>query len=506
MASPERILSQLTEDAARLSALLDAAVDGVVIMGETGEIEAFSKSAARMFGYRSSEVIGKNVSILMPEPDRSKHDSYLRAYLETGNAKIIGIGREVTALRRDGSEFPADLSVGEAIRGGRRCFVGFVRDITGRKAVEEKMRLQDEELQLTLQKAPTGVVTADLFGHCLSVNQAACRMFGYNAKELIGKPFRKLMVPSHYRETVSCAIRIIRGEIKSMRMERQFRRKDGSLMHGIMHCGAIHDEAGQVIRLVTQIEDRTHQVLAEEKLRQQEERLTHVTRLSVLGEMVAGIAHEINQPLTAIKTYAEACDRLLASDANHREDIATTMKQISRQALRAAEVLQRLRRLAKRGQSERHMVNVQEVVTDAVKLAEVDARIHGQSIETSFDRDLPAVVADPIQVQQVLLNLLRNGMESMEQAGNQGIPIRINAHKDGDRMIRVDVTDSGAGIDPEHAPHIFEPFQTSKDSGMGIGLAISRSIIDSHGGKLAFERNPGHGVTFYFTLPTAGSN
>ena len=367
--------AELAADASKLQALLDAAVDGIVIIDEQGRIENFNKAAEAMFGFLASDLIGQNVSRLMPEPYSSEHDGYIARYLRTGDARIIGIGREVTGRRNDGIVFPIELSVGESVRSGERCFVGFIRDVTERKAIEER-------------------------------------------------------------------------------------------------------------------------------LRQQEEQLAHVTRLSTLGEMAAGIAHEINQPLTAISTYAEACSRLLAAGNIEPDELRTTLERISQQALRAGEVIRRLRRLAQRGTSGRDVIDVGTTVEETLRLAEADARAFGMTIQLDCESDLPPVIADPVQIQQVVLNLLRNALESLEEANNRTQPIRIEVRGKAPDDIVVRVTDYGVGIRDEHRAHLFEPFHTTKDAGMGIGLAISRTIITAHGGELSFKPNPEGGAVFEFTLPT----
>ncbi len=239
-------------------------------------------------------------------------------------------------------------------------------------------------------------------------------------------------------------------------------------------------------------------------------RLTHVTRLGTLGEMAASLAHEINQPLTAIATYSQACRRLIASGQASLEDLQETLGKVSAQAHRGGEVIRRLRSFGKDGESRRQLVSLNEMVEEAVKLADADARFHGSGIETDFTPELPPVVADPVQIQQVVLNLIRNGIDACEESGGtEGElkpPIRVTTALAPAEQVRVAVHDRGTGIDRDARDRLFEPFFTTKASGMGVGLAISRSIVTSHGGRLWFESRPGGGTTFFFSLPAQAAD
>ena len=355
-------------------ALLDATVDAIVVIDHEGRIETFNAAAEGIFGFSAEEVLGKNVSLLMPEPYRSEHDGYIHNYLETGNAKIIGIGREAKGIRKSGSVFPIDLSVGEIPTEGQPKFVGIVRDTTERKQ-------------------------------------------------------------------------------------------------------------------------------SEEEIHQTRERLAQFGRLSTLGEMAASLAHELNQPLTAIATYTQACQRLIESGQSDDEEILATLKKCTSQAQRAGEVIRRLRQFVKKKEVGRQEISCDDMIHDVAALAEVDARDNGIPLTIDVAEGLPNITVDAVQIQQVILNLIRNGIDSMINTDHvdEGISVSVS-HSENDQ-VKVAVTDHGNGITKEVEERIFQPFFTTKRSGMGLGLAISRSIIESHGGVLGFTKNPSGGTTFYFTLP-----
>lgn len=361
-------------DAAReLRALLDAAVDAVVVIDSNGRIETFNRAAEELFGYPAADTLGHNVSMLMPEPHRSAHDGYLRRYHETGEAHIIGLGREVVARRRDGSEFPASLAVGRVEGASPPRYVGFIRDISSRLAAE----------------------------------RAAA---------------------------------------------------------------------------------------------QAQERLTHVARLSTMGEMAAGLAHEINQPLAAITTYAQACQHLLAAgEPADSADIRESLAQISRQALRAGEVIRRLRAFVANREVRREPVACNQLIEDLVSLARPDARAHDVRLVLDVAPDLPQVMADVVQLQQVLINLIRNAIDATLAGGSaREVILRAVPMPEG---VEISVHDHGSGVEPGTLSKLFNPFFTTKAHGTGLGLAISRTIVHAHGGKLGYRPEPGGGACFHFTLP-----
>jgi two-component system sensor kinase FixL len=362
------------EGEARFRTVLETIQDALVVIDERGTIEAFSPSAERMFGYTAAEAIGQNVKILMPSPYQERHDSYLEHYLSTGERRIIGIGRVVTGLRKDGSTFPIELSVGEVVLEGRRIFTGFVRDLTSRKNAEREVATLQSEL-------------------------------------------------------------------------------------------------------------------------------SHVARVSEMGQMGSTLAHELNQPLAAIVNYLQACHRLLQNQPTPvAPRIQEAIEKAVAQADRAGQIIRRLREFVRKRETERHIEDLNTVVQEAVGLALVGAKAAGVVSHINLDHDVPVVMIDKVQIQQVVLNLVRNAVEAMAQATTRILTIETADHR-GEALVRV--IDTGSGMAPEVAAKLFEPFLTTKMTGMGIGLSISRSIVEAHGGRIWAAENPGGGTIFSFTLPAA---
>lgn len=355
-----------------LKSILDTIPDAMIVIDEHGLIQSFSRAAERQFGYSQSEVLGRNVNILMPSPYREEHNSHLHRYRRTGERRIIGIGRVVVGQRKDDLTFPMHLAVGEVKSADNRFFTGFVRDLTERQQTEMKL----QELQ---------------------------------------------------------------------------------------------------------------------------SEIVHISRLSALGEMASTLAHELNQPLTAIANYLKGSSRLLAEVPDENSKMAVeAIDKAAAQAIRAGEIIRRLRDFVARGEPDTAVENVNSLIEEAGALALVGAREQG--IHTRFELDPKAefVLADRVQIQQVVLNLIRNAIEAMLKSPRK--ELRISTEK-ANGMVTVAVADQGQGIEPDVMEQLFQPFMTTKSNGMGIGLSISKTIIEAHGGRIWAESQPQRGTIFRFTLP-----
>jgi len=359
---------------AELRALLDAAVDAIVMIDEQGRITTFNAAAERLFGRRAEEAIGQSVETLMPEPHRSEHANYVRRYLETGEKHIIGIGREAVAVRANGETFPISLSVGEARGANGRRFVAFIRDLSSQRAAEQRSRAL-------------------------------------------------------------------------------------------------------------------------------EGRLSQVGRFNLMGEMAAGIAHEINQPLSAIATYAQAAKRVLERERPEMQQLIDVCKKIDEQALRAGRVLENLRKFIRKQEIQAEPIDVNRAVADVMNLIEADAHAEGIRVTARYATDLPAVRANAVQLQQVVLNLTRNAVDAMREALGTDRTIAIATEPGEKGGVRISVTDRGPGVSRQLGEHIFHPFVTTKREGLGVGLAISRTIVQSYSGSLSYRDNPEGGAIFVVELP-----
>lgn len=366
-----------------------------------------------------------------------------------------------------------------------------------------QLRQREEELHLTFQNAPTPILTIDTEGKVLSANRAWCAMLGYTEAELREMALRDLTHPDDIERSAELIDQAVRGERTTYTLKKRYLRKDGTVVYTVLHTGVVHDADGRPLMLVGQIEDLTQRLKAEEEASEHRERLAHVDRLNVMGEMAASIAHEINQPLTAIANRSSAAQRRIAAGNVDPAKLLDSLKKVNEQAQRAGDVVRRLRNLVKKRDSERELTDLNEMVRESISLAGVDARIHDLSVDLSLTEPLPSVVADPIQIQQVILNLLRNAIDAMEGSSPHVREIAVSTAPHDTEFVEVAVADRGSGISEDTEAQLFQPFFTTKASGMGMGLSISRSIITAHGGRFWFTRNPGQGTTFRFTLPIA---
>ncbi len=357
----------------RLEAIINSAVFAIITIDVAGGIEDFNSAAEDMFGYAAGDVIGRNVSILMPEPFRSAHDGFLAQYVATGDKRIIGIGREVIGLKQDGTKFPIHVTVSEVRLSDRVLFTGMIEDVSAR-------------------------------------------------------------------------------------------------------------------------------IEAEQRIQQLQNELIHVARLSAMGELASALAHELNQPLTAITNYSNAAKRLLGR--NQTAQATGLVLKASEQALRAGEIIRRLRQFIEWGETDRSWQDLEPIVHEACQLGLIGTRGRRLNFEMNIEPRLPRVMVDRVQIQQVVQNLVRNAVDALEGSA-QDAHIKVSvAHANGE-AVQIVVEDNGPGLDDEVKERLFQPFVTTKSSGMGVGLSVCRNIVEAHGGQIGGDDREGGGARFRVMLPVS---
>jgi len=485
-----------------LQALLDAAVDAVIIISHRGTVERFNHAAERLFGYAAHETVGRNVSMLMTDRDRELHDAYLERYIRTGVAHIIGIGRDVTAKCKDGRTFPAFLSVGRIAGSDPPRFVGFIQDLTLRVQALAAAQRERDLATSYLEAAQTILVALDRDHRVSLINRAGCEVLNYKEEALIGVDWAEVIVaPSHRTDVVRELDALLRDNTgRPLQVEYPIICRGGPERLVAWRCVVLRDSHDGTTGVLCSGEDITDSRQAELEARESRERLTHVSRLATMGEMASGISHELNQPLAAITNYASAATRLLNSPSPDVTDAIEALQQISSQALRAGEIIRRLRSLVRHSITERELLNVNDVIEELKGLTRADARSHDVPVRYELAPTLPFVSIDRIQIQQVLLNLLRNSIDALEEVpqGQRDVVVRTDTDDTGD--VTVTVTDTGPGVPAKILDRLFMPFVTSKATGTGLGLAISRTIVEAHGGRLEYRPVNGKGAAFVLTL------
>jgi two-component system sensor kinase FixL len=492
-----RAEASATETGERLQAVIDSAHDAIITIGANGRIETFNKAATRIFGYEPADVLGYNVNVLMPPPYKEAHDGYLHNYMTTGVAKIIGTGREVEARRRDGTVFPIDLSVAEMNVGGRRGFIGVIRDISGRKQAESAR----DHLAAIVHSSHDAVIGKNLAGFITSWNWGAEKMYGYMAAEAIGRPIAMLAPPALKDEILALIERARRGEVIS-NFETTRITKDGRRLDVTLTLSPIRDAAGEIVGVSTIARDVTQINHAQRRIRELTAEMVHMSRLTAMGQLSSSLAHELNQPLTAVANYAEAARQtLLAAPTPPPPRVTEFLEKTAAQADRAGQIIRRLRGFVEKGSVERVPAFLDEMVKEATALGTIGSASDGIHLVYELAPGLPPVHIDKIQIQQVVVNLVRNAAEVLRGQERRVLTVRTVATGDGYQEVAV--IDTGPGIAPEIANQLFKPFVTTKADGMGIGLSICHSIIEAHGGRIWTEPNPGGGTVFRFVVPEA---
>ena len=637
----------LRDSEARLLAILDHAAEGIITIDEHGIIQSTNRAVEQIFGYSPDEMIGRNVKMLMPSPEREAHDAHVASYLHTGVGKIIGIGREVTGQRKDGSPVPLDLSVSEVQLGNERLFTSLIRDITRRKQAEERLRQSEEQLRLTFESAPIGIATVSPDGSLLDVNTAFCNILGCSAEDVQQMSVADLVHPDDREVILGLYRKIWEGEAATQEVEKRCICKDGSVLDVCVHIGAIHNASGEPLLFVTQFEDITErkrvaremqrmrtylknivdsmpsilvgvdnevnvtewnqgaeqatglsaaeaigrgfaEVLPEfksqlEKLREaihhceavREDRLitenkgevhyadvvvyplvangtqgaviridniTHRVRLEEMmvqtekmmsvGGLAAGMAHEINNPLSGVLQSCQNIQRRLSPElaANRQvaeslgfgmEDLCRYLQNrgildfvdgIQEAAGRASRIVADMLAFSRRSGAAFKPERVDDMLERVVRLASSDYDLKKTydfrqiEIVRDYDPQLEAVNCDRTEIEQVFLNVIKNAAQAM--AGCHSPPQRIilRTRRDG-QYARIEVEDNGPGMDEAIQRRIFEPFYTTKavDEGTGLGLSVSYFIItEQHEGSIAVFSSPGNGACFVIRLPLKG--
>jgi two-component system sensor kinase FixL len=355
-------------------------------------------------------------------------------------------------------------------------------------------------LRSILETIPDAMVVIDHLGNVHSFSRAAERLFGYSAAEVHGQNVTMLM-PSPYREQHDGHLTryLTTGKSRIIGIGRVVvgRRKDGSTFPMELSVGEVRQDGHKLFTGFAR--DLTERQLTERRLQELQEGLLHVSRLRSMGQMAAALAHELNQPLTATANYVRAALRLIEQPEPNLPRVRQAMSQAVQQTLRSGEIIRRLRAFVSRGEVARRPESVAKLIEEASALALVGAKEHGIKVMIRIDPNLPTAEVDRVQIQQVLLNLIRNAVEAMEAREVRELSVGTGM---ADGAVLVSVADTGGGIPPEIESKLFQPFVTTKAEGMGIGLSVCRTIVEAHGGRLWVEQRAGGGSIFRFTLPT----
>jgi PAS domain S-box-containing protein len=373
-----------------------------------------------------------------------------------------------------------------------------------RSKVEAALRASEERFAKAFEYAPIGMALVGIDGTILKVNQALGSMFGYSEAEMSNLPVWRITHPDDMPATIAQLQALIEGRIDTWLLEKRYFHRDGRLLWGRSTTWLVRDADGCAQYVVSQVQDITDWKHLQEQTRRQQAELAHVLRVATMGETVAQIAHEINQPLASIANFANGLVARFDQGQVNVDRMRGVAEQIAGEALRASEVIRRLRDFLRKGDPKLVRCDANDVVRDAVHLVEPDVRQHAIRLQLGLAAQPLPVEVDRVQMAQVVLNLLRNAVDALvTQPGDQR-DLAIATERHGEHQVAVRVRDNGIGLPEAAGSAIFDPFFTTKDNGLGLGLSISRSIVEAHGGELWALRNGDRGATVGFTLPAAG--
>lgn len=470
--------------AERLDAILNTTLDGIIVIDARGRIESFNRAAEQLFGYPASEVIGRNVSLLMPSAHHEEHDKYLEHYLATGEARIIGVGREVAGRRRDGTSVPVHLSVGEMRIGGERKFTGLLHDLSKREGLSRQLQTSEARWRAVIDSAVDGIVVIDTRGCIEAFNRGAERLFGYDEQEVLGRNVDMLMPsPYHEEHDTYLARYMTTGKAKIIGLGREVSgmRKNGTTF-------PLHLSVGEMIiggerRFTGILHDLTSRMHMEEQVR---ERAT----LAKLGEMAAVLAHEVKNPLAGIRGAIQVVGTRLPPD----NPSGPILKEIVSRIDSLDAMMKDLLLFARPPKPHLQPTAVAGVLTTTAALLNQDPSMHELEIEVSGSS--PPVAADAEMLKIVFQNLLINGAHAMQGKGKIRVDITT-----AEAACRIAFVDGGPGIPTDIREKIFTPFFTTKSRGSGLGLPTVKRLVDAHSGTIAIDCPPEGGTTVIVSLP-----
>jgi PAS domain S-box-containing protein len=487
---------------AKVRCLIDANIMGIFIWHLDGRIVEANEAFLRIVGYGRDDLSAGRLRWreLTPAEWRAADDRRVAELEATGTAPPY----EKEYFRKDGSRVP--VLVGAAtFEGMSDEGAAFVLDLTDRKRADEAVRASEVRWRTMFEKFPVGIVLRDAEQRYMAANPAFQQMVGYSERELIHLSALDITHEDDRPVSERMLTELQSGVRQAVEKEKRFRRKDGSVVWTIVSTFHI-PEAGPIPAFYPAIVvDITKRKQAEEALRESELELARVSRLTTMGELAASIAHELRQPLSAAVTNGTTCQHWLSEDAL---DLARARKAAQRMiaaAQRASEVMDRIRGLINKTPLEKISVVVNDLIRETLALIETELRARQIVVATDLAEPPISIVADRVQLQQVILNLIMNAVEAMSLVADRTRLLRISSQREPPSSVLVRVADCGTGLDPTIAERIFDPFFTTKAGGVGMGLSICRSIIDGHGGRLWASPAPSYGALVQFTLPTENS-
>jgi PAS domain S-box-containing protein len=488
------------QEVALLSSALDKVREAAFLIDDRGRFHYVNEEACRVLGYPRAELLGMGVADIDPEFPAERWSDHWRDLKAQRSLSF-----ESRHRTRDGRTFPVEISANYFEFGGQAYNLALVRDITERKRAEEALRQSEAYLAEAQRLSHTGSWASESTGRPLYWSEELFRIFGFDPQQGVPTPEKPLqrIHPEDLDKFLGTFERAVQAKV-DFEVKARVVLPDGTVkhIHGIGH--PVLNANGEIVEVVGTVLDITERKRAEEereRLHQLETDLAHINRVSMMGELAASIAHEVNQPLSGIVSNGSACLRFLARDTPNVEEAREAARDIVRDGKRTGEVIARIRALTKRAATPREKLDLNETIREILALIRDEANKKGVIIRTQFADHLSPISGDRVQLQQVMLNLVMNAVEAMGTVDERPPELAIATRNIDPDQVQVTVKDSGVGLDPSTIGRIFDPLYTTKPGGMGMGLSISRSILQTHGGRLWATVNDGPGTSFHFTVP-----
>ena len=482
--------------------IVDSALDAVVTMDADGMITDWNKQAEEIFGWTRPEALGRRMSeTIIPMQYRLSHESGLRHFLKTGQGAVLNQRIEITALRRDDREFPVELTVTPLKSGDTWTFSSFIRDISERKRSEEQLRTSELNLRRMTETIPEMLWSATPDGAIDYCNARVLDYTGLSQEEIKGSGWMKTIHPDDTDNFARAWTHSVKNGAPFRCEFRCLRASDGMHRWCVSSALPLRATDGGILTWYGTVVDFHDRRQAQEDLRNTQAELAHVNRVMTMGELTASIAHEVSQPLAAAIASGDSCTAWLANEPPNLEKARIAASRMIQAATQANAIVQRVRALFKKTPSITTSVDMNELIEETMSFVHGEAQRKNVSFRAELDDALPRVSGDRVQLEQVILNLMMNGIESMAGLDSEPKRVLIRSALPNPGEILVSVADTGPGIDSQDAGRLFAPFFTTKPQGIGMGLPISRSIIEAHGGRLWVEKNEPRGAVFHFILP-----
>jgi PAS domain S-box-containing protein len=467
------------------------------MVDRTGTVRSVNTFGASQLGYGVSELVGRSLLDLVFEDDRELARTNMTACLESPGRSLSWEARKI---RKDGTVLWIRQNA-KAMRWSGDELVVLIAgdDITERYAGE----LEAVRLAAIVSSSDDAIISKTLDGTISSWNAGATNIFGYEASEIIGQPIFHIIPPELHNEERQILARLQRGE-RIQHYETARTAKDGHRIEISLTVSPLFNKAGKVVGASKVARDITATKRVEAELMQARTELVRVARVTTLGELTAAIAHEVNQPLTGLVNSGNACLRWLAGEPPDLEAARKSVELMVSAGRRAGEVITRIRALIAKSPPQQEPLNINDAITEVVALIDREVQRNRVSLQVDLAGDVPPILGDRIQLQQVVLNLMLNAIEAMNKVGDRRRDLSVATAKDEGNGALVTVRDSGIGLDATSVDRLFEAFYTTKAHGMGIGLAVSRTIIEAHGGRLWATPGKSQGAVFQFSLPAGG--